>query len=723
MSNNPYRAGDSVGGTESFVGRDSLLQDIRVMIEDARPNVANALLLWGQRRMGKSSILQHLKSQLSDNYIVIDIDWLSKQQKSLPQVIEDLVTTLSLELNTPKPDLGTDAQTTFQSWWDKQLALQTRSVVLLMDEFDVIAKPETKEDIIIYVQELLTTLNPQRLKWVFVIGCKIDSLTSTAKQLFGKMGSRLVSYLKESEIQDLIHLSEQNQTLQWSDQTKKMVWQKTCGHPYFTQYLCSEVWNHCHQDQPTSPVTVTLQTVNAAFLKTLGNADGILESLWDSLSHTERVVASALAQGHKWTDLTGPLDHPLLKLEKARASLLEWDLIIAIDKGNYRFQVEIIRQWIEQRKSTSRYSELENIEPEAQAIYEIAKRLKETRPQNAQALLQQTLDLNPYHTQASLWLARLWATQRQFEKAQTELERLHYYNSQAAQALLIEVLLQWANSLEGNPEPLFPAHGFKRTIFRLQSLFSAKVDPNEAQQLKLYQRVLTLEPGNSKAIKGKQNLEKRRQARAWKQRVKNGLGNPITQGVLSALLALAISFGFYSKAYPPGIVLEIGQSSPDQYSLTGVPSSDESIQLLSIALRLNSKLIAPSKFAYREYTLDLPVESTDKRLVITDDFLLKGLPALTVKQFNYPTKKEIFEFKWSLTVPEKTLLVIEPDCEASTTDKRNITCKVRQQGFFSVFRSLPWLGWAVMGWVVLCVPLIILGQTSKNKEKEGYGVY
>jgi len=103
--------------------------------------------------------------------------------------------------------------------------------------------------------------------------------------------------------------------------------------------------------------------------------------------------------------------------------------------------------------------------------------------------------------------------------------------------------------------------------------------------------------------------------------------------------------------------------------------------------------------------------------------LLKELPALEVRQFNYPTKKEIFDFEWSLTVPKNTPHLVDPKCEVSTTDKRNITCEVRQQGFFAVFRGLPWLGWAVMGWIVLCVPLIILGQTSKNKEKERYGVY
>ena len=63
MSNpqNPYIAGDPVGRTHAFVGREDVLREVLRILR--HPN-QNAITLHGQRRIGKTSVVQYLEAHL-----------------------------------------------------------------------------------------------------------------------------------------------------------------------------------------------------------------------------------------------------------------------------------------------------------------------------------------------------------------------------------------------------------------------------------------------------------------------------------------------------------------------------------------------------------------------------------------------------------------------------------------------------------------------------------
>ena len=54
---NPYIAGNPVGGSPAFVGREAILRSVLRMLESPGEN---AIVLYGQRRIGKTSVLQEL---------------------------------------------------------------------------------------------------------------------------------------------------------------------------------------------------------------------------------------------------------------------------------------------------------------------------------------------------------------------------------------------------------------------------------------------------------------------------------------------------------------------------------------------------------------------------------------------------------------------------------------------------------------------------------------
>ena len=58
---NPYVAGNPVGDSPAFVGRADVLREVLRVLRRMQDN---AIVLFGQRRIGKTSILEHLASTL-----------------------------------------------------------------------------------------------------------------------------------------------------------------------------------------------------------------------------------------------------------------------------------------------------------------------------------------------------------------------------------------------------------------------------------------------------------------------------------------------------------------------------------------------------------------------------------------------------------------------------------------------------------------------------------
>lgn len=63
---NPYVAGNPVGDSPAFIGRADVLREV-VRVLRRPPPSGNAIVLYGQRRIGKTSIVQHLAPVVARN--------------------------------------------------------------------------------------------------------------------------------------------------------------------------------------------------------------------------------------------------------------------------------------------------------------------------------------------------------------------------------------------------------------------------------------------------------------------------------------------------------------------------------------------------------------------------------------------------------------------------------------------------------------------------------
>lgn len=248
---NPYTVGKAVGGGPAFVGRDDILQEIYRLLPHPQQN---AILLYGQHQIGKTSILREIEDKLNNeaNYCTIFFDLLGKDQQSIEPIVQQLANLISDKLGMEKPQLSAEPKTYFRNTWLPDL-ISTRkdtSIVLLFDEFNMLedlSKP-TRTNFFSYLLDLLA-IERERLNFVFA-SCEHsmnDLIDITTTNLFEGISLRPVSLLTREDTLKLIRLS--GDYLQWSTEAEETVWQLTRGHPHQIQQVCHNVWKYLYNGQ------------------------------------------------------------------------------------------------------------------------------------------------------------------------------------------------------------------------------------------------------------------------------------------------------------------------------------------------------------------------------------------------------------------------------------------------------------------------------------------
>ncbi len=105
MHINPYIAGNPIDEAEAFFGRDDVLRDVTAVLRNRNQN---AIVLYGQRRIGKTSILLQLEKRLAADgqYTPVYFDLMDKAGKPLVEVLRELAQRIHDILNLPAPDLS-----------------------------------------------------------------------------------------------------------------------------------------------------------------------------------------------------------------------------------------------------------------------------------------------------------------------------------------------------------------------------------------------------------------------------------------------------------------------------------------------------------------------------------------------------------------------------------------------------------------------------------------
>jgi hypothetical protein len=272
---NPFIFGNPVNSLESglFTGRRDVALEIERNILRAQ---APTLLLYGQRRMGKTSILYQLPSLLGPGFLSVIVDCQAPATvESRAALIRHLSRCLANALNSrlgilhegeevrrargavplALDALGENAFSAFEDWLDAyevRLPAQTR-VLLCLDEFERLQEIITEGWGTRFLDALRHWLqHRQRFALMFIGSHTFEQLGPAWTDRFLSARRLKVSFLGTDDVRQLLTKPTTTFSLSYADGALGAVLKATHGQPFLTQVLASELGNRSPEFQAIS---------------------------------------------------------------------------------------------------------------------------------------------------------------------------------------------------------------------------------------------------------------------------------------------------------------------------------------------------------------------------------------------------------------------------------------------------------------------------------------
>jgi len=355
---NPYIMGVPLTEQqEIFTGRADIATRIAQLLLDRR---RPPLLLYGQRRMGKTSLLNNLGRLLPSTIIPMFVDLQGPVSSAsdyagfLYNIARDIAKSAQRQSALTLPSLKRetlqdDPFTRFDEWLDEvEQALQPNIALLALDEFEALDNAITKgrfdeEDVLGMLRHLIQ--HRPRFKVLLAGSHTIEEFQRWASYLINVQVVH-ISYLKQPEARQLIEQPVQDFTLRYELNAVDRVLQLTRCHPFLIQLLCAEIIALKNEQYPSIRRLATLADVEAAIPEALRVGSFFFADIQSNQADAAGLAIlqflAARGEGAIVSRLT-ILQHFPDKSD-ALNLLLQRELIEEVSEG-YRFQVELIRRW------------------------------------------------------------------------------------------------------------------------------------------------------------------------------------------------------------------------------------------------------------------------------------------------------------------------------------------------------------------------------------------
>ena len=460
---NPYVAGPPLTGDEGFYGREDIFRFVRDTL--ALP-YQNAIVLFGQRRIGKTSLLYQLQKphRSPPGFHPVYFDLQGRAQQRLDEVLFGLAKNIAKSLALPAPqqvDFRGDGDHFRQRFLPRVYeVLGDRRLLLLFDEFEVLGERPLGEDAAIetlfpYLQELIA--EEDRLAFIFVVGRRIDELPSRFKSTFKTAQFKRISVLSREDAVRLI-TDPAKDVLRYDAAALDRILFLTARHPYFTQLICYVLFDRLRQ---RGQRRVTAADVDAVIEDAMEMGAAGLTWFWDAFPPAERFILSAIAHvtGEGGVATEEEIREALqrygvqllgMELTNAPDVLVEWEMLAREGRDSYRFVVEFLRRWIVAKHSIEETRrELMLASPRAISLYEAARSAhSEGDLDTAIEDYRRALAANPNHARAQLGLAQALYEQGRLAEAIPEFERACKLDGAGAREGLIAARLALGKALE-----------------------------------------------------------------------------------------------------------------------------------------------------------------------------------------------------------------------------------------------------------------------------------
>lgn len=245
-------------------------------------------LIFGQRRIGKTSFLKQLEARICNEIGAIGIyfNLQAKRNTPLNTLLYELATyielALNLDLNITKKYFDKNrAQDYFQhSLLPKIVRMfpNGKPLVLLLDEFDVMVDSEylhdnavagrsAYEDFIFYLVSLLEQISETKIavKFIIAIGRDHNDLNQNRyAQIFKSSFQKEIGYFDKPTVKKLLHIP--GQPIHFSNGAINRIYELASGQPCFTQALASSAYDYA---EDANINLITEELVNTIYPETI----------------------------------------------------------------------------------------------------------------------------------------------------------------------------------------------------------------------------------------------------------------------------------------------------------------------------------------------------------------------------------------------------------------------------------------------------------------------
>jgi GTP diphosphokinase / guanosine-3',5'-bis(diphosphate) 3'-diphosphatase len=368
---NPYGSGIAEGSR--FYGREVERERVVGLLRNKTQNVA--ILLWGQRRIGKTSFVLRLKEQAAGMFLPIYIDlqglkdastamFLHRLMDRISQVLKDNAVDAPQEITVPALNrLRKDPLAYFDTFMNRIEEI-TRSypLLLILDEFQCLnsLREEGATRSAIFNRLRSHSQHWQGIQLILSGGGLLSYLKdqSDIASLFNIAHAERLNYLESTAARRLIKdgLSKVGSI---TDNAITMLLNYTAGHPYYLQLLCSMLYDYAQEHK----LVITSDVVSQRIREWLAVADASrFQHFWEGHDTTStqrnKLILSALAQPG---DATHVVEYDSL-VNAIGAAMSEHDLVQSLNdlselgvldryQVSYSVKVDLLARWLHQHYS------------------------------------------------------------------------------------------------------------------------------------------------------------------------------------------------------------------------------------------------------------------------------------------------------------------------------------------------------------------------------------
>lgn len=355
----PYVAGPPLHTNEMFFGRtdvfEFVLENLPARSQD------NIILLHGERRTGKTSILYQLEDRLEPEYVAVLVDLQGMLDPGLAAFLYDIAVRIhekleekSIQVQKPERHAfevspGTHFRDVFLK--DATSQLGQRRLVLLVDEFEVLEDRVTSGDLDSKIFEYLRHLM-QHHPVDFIFAGTYD-VAKIAKDywsvLFNTALSKKIELLSRRETEHLIQEPVVGY-FEYDNYALEKIWNVTAGHPFFVQLLCRELVRYGNKKEIPY---FTIQHVSDIIASLIERGDIHLGYIWDSLDANTKILAVILSNllSKRGIAISSEIHSMMVRyglsidLDESMRELLARG-IIQVQEGRYTFKIGLVGEWI-----------------------------------------------------------------------------------------------------------------------------------------------------------------------------------------------------------------------------------------------------------------------------------------------------------------------------------------------------------------------------------------